>query len=94
MSPRLLGLMAVACGVSVANPYFSQPLLGSFAAYFHATAAQVGLVATAAQVGYGTGLLFFLPLGDLLERRRLIVGLVIACAACLVAWRSRLPCRC
>jgi predicted MFS family arabinose efflux permease len=84
MSPRLLGLMAVACGVSVANPYFSQPLLGSFAGYFHAPAWQIGLIATAAQVGYGTGLFFFLPLGDLLERRRLIVWLVNACAVCLV----------
>lgn len=84
MSPRLLALMAVACGVSVANPYFSQPLLGSFAGYFHAPAWQIGLIATAAQVGYGTGLLFFLPLGDLLERRRLIVWLVDACAVCLV----------
>jgi len=76
--------MAVACGVSVANPYFSQPLLGSFAAYFHAPAWQIGLVATAAQVGYGTGLLLFLPLGDLLERRSLIVWIVNACAVCLV----------
>jgi predicted MFS family arabinose efflux permease len=76
--------MAVACGVSVANVYFNQPLLGDFSLYFHAPPWKAGLVATAAQVGYGVGILFFLPLGDLLERRRLIVTMVLLCSACLV----------
>ena len=77
--------MAAACGVSVANVYYNQPLLGTFALYFHAQSWQAGLVATAAQVGYGAGIFFFLPLGDLMERRRLVVALVYVCAACLVA---------
>ncbi len=85
LSPKLLWLMATACGVSVANAYYNQPLLGTFALYFHAQPWQAGLVATAAQVGYGAGIFFFLPLGDLMERRGLVVALVYVCAACLVA---------
>jgi predicted MFS family arabinose efflux permease len=85
LSPGLLWLMATACGLSVACGYYNQPLLGDFAAYFHVVPWQAGLVATAAQVGYGAGLLFFLPLGDLVERRRLVVALELACALCLLA---------
>ncbi len=85
MSPSLLWVMAIACGLCVANIYYNQPLLGEFAAQFHARAWTTGLVATAAQVGYGLGLLFFLPLGDLLERRRLIVVLIAADALSLLA---------
>ncbi len=85
LSPKLLWLMAIACGVSVANAYYNQPLLGTLAVYFHAPPWQAGLVATAAQVGYGAGIFFFLPLGDLMERRGLIVALVYVCAVCLVA---------
>ncbi len=77
--------MAIACGVSVANGYYNQPLLGTFATYFQVEPWKAGLVATAAQVGYGSGIFFFLPLGDLVERRRLIVSLVYVCVGCLVA---------
>ena len=76
--------MATACGVSVANIYYNQPLLGDFAAYFHVTAGRAGFIAMAAQVGYGLGLLFFVPLGDLLERRRLILILTFSSALFLV----------
>jgi predicted MFS family arabinose efflux permease len=84
LSPQILWLMATACAVCVANIYYNQPLLGDFAAYFHAEPWKAGLVATAAQVSYGLGLLFFLPLGDLVERRRLIVLLIYAGAISLV----------
>lgn len=77
--------MAVACGVCVANICYNQPLLGDFAAYFHATPAQVGWVAMASQTGYGLGLLFFLPLGDIIERRKIVLFLIYVCAALLAA---------
>ncbi len=77
--------MAFACGASVANIYYNQPLLGDFAAYFHATSLAAGWVATAAQAGYGIGMLFLLPLGDLIERRRLILVLTSICVALLAA---------
>ena len=85
LSPRTLWLMAVACGACVANFCYNQPLLGAFAIYFNATAAQVGWVAMASQIGYGIGLLFFLPLGDIVERRKLILTLIYLCAVMLVA---------
>ncbi len=85
LSRQTLWLMSIACGVSVANICYNQPLLGDFAAYFHATPAQVGWVAMASQAGYGLGLLFFLPLGDILERSRLVLTLILLCAVFLAA---------
>jgi predicted MFS family arabinose efflux permease len=83
LSRQTLWLMALACGVSVANICYNQPLLGAFAAEFHATPAQVGWVAMASQAGYGLGLLFFLPLGDIRERSRLVLTLVLSGAVAL-----------
>ena len=80
-----LWLMATACGVSVANICYNQPLLGDFASTFHANARTVGLVATATQTGYGLGILFLLPLGDLVDRRKLTLALVTLCALFLAA---------
>ncbi len=81
---RTLWVMSAACGVTVANAYYNQPLLGDFAAYFHAAPDHAAVVATASQVGYGTGIFFLVPLGDLVERRRLILALTWTCAALLV----------
>src|SRR5688572_4625795 len=83
LSRQTLWLMALACGVSVANICYNQPLLGAFASEFNATPAQVGWVAMASQAGYGLGLLFFLPLGDIVERSRLVLTLVVAGAVTL-----------
>lgn len=85
LSERTLWLMAAACGASAANIYYNQPLLGDFAAYFHAAPTAAGAVAVAAQSGYGLGLLFFLPLADLVDRRRLVLLLVTACVVLLGA---------
>jgi predicted MFS family arabinose efflux permease len=79
-----LVVMAAACGSAAANIYYNQPLLSDFAAYFHTTTEHAGMVATAAQVGYGLGVLFFVPLGDLLERRRVLLTLAYACTLLLV----------
>lgn len=81
---RTIVLMAAACGVSAANIYYNQPLLGDFARAFGATQFRAGLVATAAQVGYGLGMLFLVPLGDSVDRRRLVLGLTLVCALALV----------
>ncbi|MBN3821206.1 MFS transporter, partial [Paraburkholderia sp. Se-20369] len=66
-------LFAVACGLAVANVYFDQPLLDLMARDFGISHAAIGIVITVTQIGYGAGLLFVVPLGDLLDRRRLIV---------------------
>ena len=85
MSPGVLWLMAFACGASAANIYYNQPLLGNFARQFHASAVQVGWIAFAAQAGFVVVLLFFLFFCVRLERRRLVLWIVQACAVLLVA---------
>ena len=81
-SQRLIPLLGLATGITVSALYFNQPLLIDMARSLHVTEAQMGQVAVAAQAGYAIGLLFFVPLGDVLERRSLILkmiaGLVIA----------------
>ncbi|NML47841.1 MFS transporter [Ramlibacter sp. G-1-2-2] len=73
MTPGLVRLMAAGAGLCVASNYFAQPLLALFAQAFGLTSTQAALLVTFAQLGYICGLLFVVPLGDLLERRRLLV---------------------
>jgi predicted MFS family arabinose efflux permease len=75
----------MACGTSVAAIYYNQPLLLQMSHTFHATSAQVGAVAVATQLGYAVGILLFVPLGDVAERRGLSVKLFAAIAASLLA---------
>jgi predicted MFS family arabinose efflux permease len=63
----------VACGATVANLYYSQPLLHTLARSFETSSGVVATVVTVTQVGYAAGLLFLVPLGDLVRRRRLVV---------------------
>jgi predicted MFS family arabinose efflux permease len=81
----LVTLLAVASGVSVANIYYAQPLLPNLAASLGSTASAVGYVPMLTQIGYAVGLFVFIPLGDVLERKRLILALVAASAAALLA---------
>lgn len=67
--------MALACGVSVANIYYAQPLLEQFAQQFHTTVAGVAAVPSATQIGYAAGLLLLGPLGDRHPRHRVILTL-------------------
>lgn len=85
LSRRLLYLMAVGCGVSVANNYYNQPLLPAMARGLQASEAWVGYLPALTQAGYTLGLLFFVPLGDRLERRRLIVTLLGTTVGALLA---------
>jgi predicted MFS family arabinose efflux permease len=64
--------MAAGCGITVGNIYFCQPLLDQMAIHFGVPEHIAGLVAVAAQVGYGIGILFILPLADSVNPRRLI----------------------
>lgn len=78
-------IFAVAAGLSVANIYYAQPLLDSMAQDFGISPAAIGLVVTLTQVGYALGLIFIVPLGDLVDRRHLVVGQGILSVLALVA---------
>jgi predicted MFS family arabinose efflux permease len=74
---RLIWLMAVACTFSIANLYYVQPLLALMGQSFRLSVNQIGEVATLMQLGFATGLLLVVPLGDRYPRRTLIVSLLV-----------------
>jgi predicted MFS family arabinose efflux permease len=70
----------------VANLYYAQPLLSSLSQVFHLDTATAGLLITVTQIGFVVGMLFLVPLGDRLEKRRLVtVLLAVATVALAVA---------
>lgn len=72
--------MSVATGLAVASNYYAQPLLDTIARAFNLSASSAGFIVTAAQLGYAAGLLFLVPLGDMFERRMLIVSMTLLAA--------------
>ncbi len=72
--------MSVATGLAVASNYYAQPLLETIATNFNLSVNQAGFIVTAAQLGYAVGLMFLVPLGDMFERRGLIVGMTLLAA--------------
>ena len=88
ISAPLLALMAVATGLSVANCYYNQPLLGSMAKDFAVSDFSASMVATLTQIGYVAGLVFVIPLGDLVSRKRLILTNYIVSSCALLAGAS------
>lgn len=78
-TPVLL-LMAVATGLCAGGNYFNQPLLDSIATALGTSHAAAAATVTIAQVSYALGLLFLVPLGDMLPQRRLAVTLMLAAA--------------
>lgn len=77
-------LLALACGLIVANIYYAQPLIGPIAAELGLSLKSAGLIVTMGQIGYGAGLFLIVPLGDLIENRRLVLS-VIALGALALA---------
>ncbi|MFC4102624.1 MFS transporter [Paenibacillus xanthanilyticus] len=90
LSSSALFLYAVICGSAVATVYFSQPLLDAIALDFGIHSTIIGTVITVTQICYAFGLLFLVPLGDLLDPRRLVTGMLvfIAIALSIVALAS------
>ena len=78
----LIFLFGFASTFTVANLYYSHPILNLLAQSFDVSDEQASLVPNLAQAGYACGLLFLCPLGDLLERRQLVLKLV-ACTVLL-----------
>lgn len=84
-APRApLPFLGLACAVSVSALYYNQPLLMEMGHTYGATAGRTGFVAVATQVGYAVGLLMFVPLGDVLERRSLMMKMYGAVAVALL----------
>ncbi|WP_209702025.1 MFS transporter [Clostridium algifaecis] len=77
--------MAVACGVCVANLYYVQPLESQIANTFHVSQNLAGIAATVTQIGYASGLLFIVPLGDMCERRSLILRMLVLVILSLIS---------
>lgn len=68
--------LAICCGFSVATIYYNQTMLPLIGATFSISGAHVGQIAMLTQLGYALGLLLFVPLGDRIIRRTLILGML------------------
>ncbi|CAM4346468.1 Predicted arabinose efflux permease, MFS family [Pedobacter westerhofensis] len=77
-------LMAIAAGITVANIYYNQPILKEMAISLHATDVEIGRVSMFSQLGYGLGMFFLIPMGDMLNRKKLILLLMAALAFVLI----------
>ena len=78
---QLLGL-SVGAGFSVASIYYSQPIIGLLSHAFQLKISEVGLVPTLTQIGYALGIFFLVPLGDMINRKKLIITkLALLCGA-------------
>lgn len=76
----LLWLMAIACGICAGANYYSQPLIHSIQVYFQAPQSDVALTVTFAQVSYAAGLLFIVPMGDIVNKTKFIPLLMLSAA--------------
>lgn len=84
---RLILVMAIACGFSIANIYYNQPLLGLLQREWGASPL-IGLIPAMTQLGFAFGLILLVPLGDAMDRKRLILAqtlALIASLACMAA---------
>ncbi|MBO3680446.1 MFS transporter [Streptomyces sp. NEAU-YJ-81] len=84
LSRAMVLLLAVTCGAAVANIYYAQPLLPVISQALGVSEGAGGLIVTASQIGYALSLALLVPLGDVLERRRLVSGLLALSAVALL----------
>lgn len=85
LSRSLTLLFSLTCALAVANVYFVQPLLDSIAHSLHVAPRLIGIVVTATQIGYALGLVFIVPLGDLINRKGLMITQTLLSALALTA---------
>jgi predicted MFS family arabinose efflux permease len=81
----LVLLFALCCGAIVANLYYAQPIIELIAPDVGLSAERASLIVSLTQIGYALGLLFLVPLADLLESRRLMLITTAAALLCLLA---------
>ena len=85
MTTFLAGLFAICSGLAIGNLYWAQPLLVQITNGFGLSVASGGLLVTATQIGYAIGILFIVPLGDFVRRKRLISIVMLLSIATLMA---------
>jgi predicted MFS family arabinose efflux permease len=73
LTSGLIALFAFCCGAIVANLYYAQPITELIAPSLHMSAGTASLIVSLTQIGYAFGLFFLVPLGDLLENRKLMI---------------------
>lgn len=81
----LVLIMAITCGTVVANLYYNQPLLAVIAQSLQAPNHATGWIPMLTQIGYAVGIFLLVPLGDLMERRRLILTMLVLTSVALGA---------
>src|SRR5258705_8616767 len=84
LSPRCIGVMAAAGGIAVANLYYNQPMLPDIGRSFGVSANLIALLPMLTQIGYALGLFLFVPLGDTVDRRRLVFALLLGIIVSLI----------
>ncbi|MBN4664372.1 MFS transporter [Pandoraea nosoerga] len=87
LSARLILLLATGTGLTVASLYYAQPMLGIMTDDIHAANTTVGWVPTLTQLGYALGILLLVPLGDIIDRRRIVLvkGAILTLALLVAA---------
>lgn len=84
ISKPLIYFMTLACGIVVASLYYCQPLLATFDDIFNVSETASSWVNIFSQMGYGVGLFFIVPLGDSIDRKKLIIGLMLCSVVSLI----------
>lgn len=77
LTKSLLWLITLTTGIVVGNNYYNQPLLGLMAKDFQVSEAAISIIAMLTQIGFATGLLFIVPLGDMVKRKKLILSIFL-----------------
>ncbi|EZP65094.1 MFS transporter [Pseudomonas sp. P7] len=84
MTRGMVMLFAFCCGAIVANIYYAQPIIELIAPDIGLTPAMASLIVSLTQIGYALGLFFLVPLGDLLENRKLMILTTVVAIASLL----------
>ncbi|MFL1390775.1 MFS transporter [Pseudomonas tritici] len=84
MTRSMVMLFAFCCGAIVANIYYAQPIIELIAPDIGLTPAMASLIVSLTQIGYALGLFFLVPLGDLLENRKLMIATTVLAIASLL----------
>ena len=84
MTRGMVMLFAFCCGAIVANIYYAQPIIELIAPDIGLTPAMASLIVSLTQIGYALGLFFLVPLGDLLENRKLMIATTVLAIASLL----------